>query len=309
MHLEVVVQPDQDQFRFDHFLNHSTGDEISRSALQRWIKEGHIKRSDGAVFKANYKVKTGEIYQIQVPPRKPLRLEPVAMELPILHEEEEFLVLNKPAGLACHGGPEDSRPSLVNGLLFHFQKLSTIGGVGRPGIVHRLDKPTTGLMVVAKTDRAHIALSAQFQKRVVEKRYYAWLIQCPKNSTGRIESNIARHPTERLKMAVNPKGRKAVTIYKILKTIPTAKNRNFSLAEVNIETGRTHQIRVHFQSLGCPIVGDLLYSRTGNEFQKYGLLLFAQRLSFKHPFMETQLEFELPFPESFTSFEKEAKFH
>jgi 23S rRNA pseudouridine1911/1915/1917 synthase len=309
MNLQFTVPIELNDQRLDHFLNFSTGDEISRTSLQKWMKEGFIQREDGKIFKPNYRVKSGEVFHVNTPPRKKLSLDPIPMDLQIIYEEEEFLVIKKPAGIACHGGPEDPRPSLVNGLLYHFKKLSSIGGEVRPGIVHRLDKPTSGLMVVAKTDRAHIALGNQFQKREVEKRYYAWLIQCPKNSTGKIEAKILRHPTERLKMTVNEKGRKAITNYKILKTIPSPKNRNYSLAEVVIETGRTHQIRVHFQHLGCPIVGDLLYSRSGNEFQKYGLLLFAQRLAFTHPFEKRKLEFELPFSDNFLLFEKEAKFH
>lgn len=309
MNLQFTVAPEQEDLRLDHFLNFSTGDEISRTSLQKWIKEGHVLREDGKICKPNYKVKPAEIFLIQVPPRKKLSLDPIPMDLEVLYEEDEFLVIKKPAGIACHGGPEDTRPSLVNGLLYHFRKLSGIGGEMRPGIVHRLDKPTSGLMVIAKTDRAHIALGNQFQKREVEKRYYTWLIQCPKISSGKIEAKIMRHPTERLKMTIHEKGRKAITNYKILKTIPSPKNRNYSLAEVIIETGRTHQIRVHFQSLGCPVVGDLLYSRSGNEFQKYGLLLFAQRLAFQHPFEKRKLEFELDFPENFVLFEKEARFH
>jgi 23S rRNA pseudouridine1911/1915/1917 synthase len=309
MILQYTVLPEHENLRLDQFLSFSTGDEISRTSIQKWIQEGFVVHTDQKILKPSYKVKEGETFLIHVPPRKKLSLEPIPMNLEILHEEEEFLVLNKPVGIACHGGPEDSRPSLVNGLLYHFKNLSKVSGETRPGIVHRLDKPTSGLMIVAKTDRAHILLSNQFQKREVEKRYYAWLIQCPKNSTGKIETNISRHPTERLKMIVSEKGRKAITSYKILKTLSSSKNRNYSLAEVYIETGRTHQIRVHFQHLGCPIVGDMLYSRSGSEFQKYGLLLFAQKLAFWHPFEKKRLEFELPFPENFLLFEKEARFH
>ena len=163
-------------------------------------------------------------------------------------------------------------------------------------------------MVIAKTDNAHIKLSSMFQKREIEKTYYAWLVQTPKLPEGRIDLPLGRHPTERLKMCVRKDGRKAITTYKIIKSISSRKSRNFSLAEIKIETGRTHQIRVHFQNMGCPVVGDMLYSRTGNEFAQYGLLLFSQTLKFKHPFKKKIIDITLPFPERFTRFEKETEF-
>jgi 23S rRNA pseudouridine1911/1915/1917 synthase len=310
MKLKIKVTEPNIGMRLDSFLSHSTSDDISRTSLQKWIKSGNIICLNKELsLKANYKVELDEEYEIQIPIKEKLDLKPVKMEIPILHEEEEFVVIYKPAGIASHGGPGDTQPSLVNGLLFYFHKLSKISGEIRPGIVHRLDKPTSGIMVIAKTDRAHLKLASQFQNREVEKTYFAWLVQTPKLPEGRITSSIARHPTERLKMCISPKGRKSITNYKILKTISSNKGRHYSLAEIQIETGRTHQIRVHFQSLGCPVVGDILYSRSGDEFSKYGLLLFAGSLQFKHPFSKKKLEFSLPLPKNFLEFEKNAIFY
>lgn len=309
MQIQVTVQENNQNIRLDQFLHLATGDEFSRTFLQNLLQAGHIQRIDGKILKPSYKVKLNEQYIIQIPPKKKLEIKPVAIDIPVVYEEEEFLVINKPAGLATHPGLDDTNPTLVNGLLYYFQNLSKLGGETRPGIVHRLDKPTSGLLLVAKTDKAHIALSSLFQKREMQKRYYAWLLQSPPNPKGTIQEKIGRHATERLKMTISEKGRTAITHYKVIKTILSKKHRNFTLVEVNIETGRTHQIRVHFQHLKCPIVGDMLYSRSGNEFVKFGLLLFAQRLAFVHPFTKKFMEFELPFPENFLKFEKEAPFH
>jgi 23S rRNA pseudouridine1911/1915/1917 synthase len=309
MNLSFKTTEEDTNTRLDHFLNRSTGDEISRTSIQKWIKQGYVVQSPThETVKPGQKVKAGEIFIIHVPPRAKTHLEPIPMDLPILLEEDDFIIIQKPRGLSSHGGPQDDRPSLVNGLLYHFKQLSSHGGESRPGIVHRLDKPTSGVMVIAKNDRSHIALSKKFQNREVEKKYYAWLIQAPKNPTGRIESKIGRHPTERLKMCICSTGRNAITHYKIIKTIQSRKGRVFSLVEVRIETGRTHQIRVHFQSLGCPVVGDMLYSRSGSEFEKYGLLLFSQMIRFEHPFEKREISVEIPFPENFLEFEREAEF-
>ncbi|MCB1156640.1 MAG: RluA family pseudouridine synthase [Leptospiraceae bacterium] len=308
MILKTIVNEEFAGMRLDRFLSAYTGDDISRTSIQKWIKSGNIFQIPAKkAVKASYIVNSGDEFEIHIPRKKEIGLNPVEMQIPIVREWEDFLVINKPAGLASHGGPGDSEPSLVNGLLFLFKNLSSVGGEDRPGIVHRLDKPTSGLMIVAKNDRAHIALSRMFQEKTVYKRYYAWLIQAPRESGGRVESPIGRHPLERLKMCIRKDGRKAITNYKILKTVSSRKGRNYSLAEAEIETGRTHQIRVHFQSLGCPVVGDRLYSRSGDEFKKYGLLLFAQKLRFQHPFTGEEIEIELPFPSNFIEFEKDSE--
>lgn len=309
MILSFDTTPDDEDLRLDTFLSRASGDEFSRTSIQKWIKMGNVRLGENSqTLKSSYRVRQGERYTISIPPIKKNSLEPIPMDIPILLDEEDFLIISKPSGISSHGGPGDDRPSLVNGLLYIMNTLSTVGGSTRPGIVHRLDKPTSGLMVIAKNDRCHTALSKLFQQRQVEKIYYAWLVQTPKSSEGRIETRISRHPTERLKMQVSEKGRIAVTNYQIEKVIQSRKGKRFSLARVRIETGRTHQIRVHFQSLQCPVVGDMLYSRSGSEFIRYGLLLFSQMLCFPHPFEKREIKIELPLPETFLSFEQNAKF-
>ena len=309
MNFQVEVTKEFDRYRLDRFLAQFTGDDVSRSMIQKWIRLGNVaKLPEHKVVKANYVVREGENFHVTIPPKKKILLQPVKMDIPIVREYPDFLLIHKPAGIACHAGPGNSQVSLVNGLLYHFQSLSSQGGEERPGIVHRLDKPTSGLMLVAKNDRAHIALSSLFQKGQIYKRYYAWLLQAPREIKGRIELPIGRHKTERLKMCIRNDGRMAITNYKVLRSIASRKSRYYSLVEVEIETGRTHQIRVHFQNMGCPVVGDNLYSHSSEEFSKFGLLLFAQKLSFVYPPTGEAVEAELPFPENFLQFEKTAEF-
>lgn len=306
MILNFEVPEEYNNFRLDSFLNLSTGDEISRSSIQKWIKTGNIIQSpNNKTVKSSQKVKIGEKFSVTIPQRTNTHLLPIPMDISIIEEELDFIIINKPPGISCHGGPGDDRPSLVNGLLYHFQELSGYGGISRPGIVHRLDKPTSGAMIVAKNDKAHIAFSKMFQERKIQKQYYAWIIQSPKKSEGTIDLKIQRHPYERLKMKAGTTGRKAITNYKIIKVIHTKNGRVYSLVQIGLETGRTHQIRVHFQALGCPVVGDMLYSRSGSEYEKYGLLLFSQSLSFIHPFENREIKIELPFPDSFINFERD----
>ncbi|EKN86652.1 pseudouridine synthase, RluA family [Leptospira interrogans str. 2003000735] len=293
--------------RLDRFLKYSLGDEISRATIQKWIEAGYVQGQDGKILdKSSWKVKTGEKYLLSIPPKPPLNLEPIPMELPVILERENFLIIHKPSGIASHSGPGDRSPSLVNGLIYHFKELSKMGGEARPGIVHRLDKPTEGLILIAKNDRAHGKLSELFRKREIEKKYYAWVQGHPPEESGTIDLPIARHPVERLKMTVSPKGRRSITHYKVLKYINSRSGRKFSFIEVGLETGRTHQIRVHFQNQRCPVVGDLLYSRAGSQFESYGLQLLSYFLKFKDPFTNEKIEAILPLSERFLRFEKNA---
>ncbi|EQA53272.1 pseudouridine synthase, RluA family [Leptospira kmetyi serovar Malaysia str. Bejo-Iso9] len=291
----------------DRFLKFSFGDEVSRASIQKWIESGYVRNQDEKVFdKSSWKVKTGEQYFLSIPPRPPLNLEPIPMALPVILERENYLIIHKPPGIASHSGPGDRSPSLVNGLLYHFKELSKAGGEARPGIVHRLDKPTEGLILIAKNDRAHGKLSELFRKREIEKKYYAWVQGHPPDEAGTIDLPISRHPVERLKMTISPKGRRSVTNYKVLKYINSRSGRKFSFVEIGLETGRTHQIRVHFQSQRCPVVGDLLYSRVGAQYESYGLQLIAYSLRFIDPFTGEKIEATLPLSERFLRFEKNA---
>jgi 23S rRNA pseudouridine1911/1915/1917 synthase len=215
------------------------------------------------------------------------------MPLEILFEDDFLAVLNKPAGMVVHPGPGHERGTLVSGLLYHFAGLSQIGGATRPGIVHRLDKETSGCLVVAKTDAAHRLLGAQFATREVTKLYLALVSGSPPLRSGVVNAPIARHPVHRKKMAVCAvgRGREAVTEYRVLESA-----KGMSLIECRPRTGRTHQIRVHLKHLGCPVLGDPLYGRRGS-FSRH--MLHAWKLEFLHPFTGHRLDFEAAPPPEF----------
>lgn len=270
--------------------------------IQRWIKSGGV-RGEGAVMPSR-RVKNGEQYWIDPPPVVDSEtIVPVQMDFEILYEDEQLAVIHKPAGIAVHPGPGDAGQTLVSGLVHRFKELSSGDWKGRPGIVHRLDKPTEGILLVAKNIQAHRVLSEQFLNRIVKKQYLAWLLACPPAETGEINTAIKRHPKDRLRMRVDATGRPSVTRYRVVRTHISRRGRKFALVELDLLTGRTHQIRVHMSSIGCPVVGDEIYSRSSAEFKKFGLLLFAQSLSFNHPVTGELMSFELPAPDRFAKFE------
>jgi len=276
---------------------------VSRGAMQRLIEQGHI-RVDGKTVKPTHAPRAGEKVEIHFPEPKPAEAQPEEMPLDILFEDQSLLVVNKPAGLVVHPAAGHEEHTLVNALLHHCQgSLSGIGGVARPGIVHRLDKETSGCLVVAKNDETHIALSEQFANRVVKKVYHAIVCGAVPRETGEIHAAIARHPTHRKRMAVHDDsdGRAAHTSWRVLEKLKCA-----TYVEVQIHTGRTHQIRVHFQHLGHPVVGDDTYGSTKNkrlkELANYAaprVLLHAKELSFVHPRTQKPLKFSAPLPEDF----------
>lgn len=305
LELHAEVPDGVEGARIDRFLKDSLGDDISRASIQHWIDSGWVTDQSGKpVTKSSYKVSLGEKFQISVPPKPPMNLAPIKMDIEILRETPEYLIIRKPPGIASHSGPGDRSVTLVNGLLYKFKQLSQTAGDARPGIVHRLDKPTEGLMLVAKTDLAHAKLSELFRKRDITKKYLAWVQGTLPEGEGTIDKPIGRHPVERLKMTVSPKGRASVTHYRILRSAVSSNGRKFSLIEADLETGRTHQIRVHFQSLRTPVVGDLLYSRNAHLFESYGLLLLSYWLEFQDPFSGEEVKVVLPTPERFLKFEE-----
>ena len=231
--------------------------DISRTRIRALIEGGQVRTRSGAEARAKTPVRAGESYVVVIPPARASAPEAQAMPLHILHEDDDLIVLEKPAGLVVHPAPGNPDRTLVNALLAHCgDRLSGIGGVARPGIVHRLDKDTSGLMVVAKTDRAHRALSAQLAARTLTRVYRALVWGVPAGREGSIEGNIGRNPADRKKMAIVKRGGKpALTHYKVLKVVAG----NMSVIECRLATGRTHQIRVHLASLGHPIVGDRTY--------------------------------------------------
>ena len=275
---------------------------VSRGTIQRLIEEGEIK-VNGREVKPTHHPRAGEVIEVHWPEARPAAAQPEEIPLDILFEDECLLVLNKPPGLVVHPAAGHAQHTLVNALLHHCGgRLSGIGGVARPGIVHRLDKETSGCMVVAKTDAAHLALSAQFSGRKLEKIYHAIICGVIQRDSGDIRASIARHPTHRKRMAVrDDTGREARTSYRVLERL-----REATLVEALLHTGRTHQIRVHFQFVGFPLVGDLTYGNRQNrrleELTNYRAprqMLHAWKLTFAHPRTAKRLGFEAPWPEDF----------
>jgi 23S rRNA pseudouridine1911/1915/1917 synthase len=275
----------------------------SRGALQRLIEEGHV-RVNGQTVKPTHHPHAGEQIEVHWPEAKPAEARPEKIPLDILFEDKSLLVVNKPAGLVVHPAAGHEEHTLVNALLHHCKgSLSGIGGVARPGIVHRLDKETSGCLVVAKNDETHIALAEQFSNREVKKIYHALVCGEPARDSGEIRAAIARHPTHRKRMAVrdDSDGRAAHTSYRILERLYAA-----TLMEAQIHTGRTHQIRVHFQFIGHPLVGDDTYGAKQNarvkELTNYAaprVMLHAKNLSFIHPRTKKPVNFEAPLPADF----------
>lgn len=275
---------------------------LSRGAIQRLIEQGNI-RVDGRPVKPTHAPRAGERVEVEIPEPAPDRAEPEAMPLDILYEDEVLLVLNKPPGLVVHPASGHENRTLVNALLHHCQgRLSGIGGVARPGIVHRLDKDTSGCLVVAKNDEAHLALSAQFASRKVEKIYHAIVCGEMARDQGEIRAAIARHSSHRKCMTVDEEfGREAHTSYRVLERLTNA-----TLAQALLHTGRTHQIRVHFKFLGYPLVGDRTYGHRQNQrlqeltgYQAPRHMLHAYHLAFIHPRTAKRLHFEASSPEDF----------
>ena len=275
---------------------------VSRGAIQRLIEEGHI-RVNGRTVKPTHTPRAGEEVEVHWPEARTATALPEEMPLDVLFEDETLLVLNKPPGLVVHPAAGHEEHTLVNALLHHCAgQLSGIGGVARPGIVHRLDKETSGCLVVAKNDETHLALSAQFATRKVEKLYHAILCGELPRDQGEIRAAIARHPSHRKRMAVDDAaGREARTGYHVLERLQGA-----TLVEAVLHTGRTHQIRVHFQFLGFPLVGDATYGNRQNQrltdltgYAAPRQMLHAYRLAFIHPRTAKRLSFDAPRPEDF----------
>ena len=287
--------------RLDTFLR-AKFPAVSRGAIQRLLEEGRI-RVNGRAVKPAHHPRAGETISVRWPEARPDRALPEEMPLDILHEDDDLLVLNKPPGLVVHPAAGHPEHTLVNALLHHCAgRLSGIGGVARPGIVHRLDKETSGCLVVAKNDAAHLKLSEQFAGRQVLKIYQAIVCGRMPRAAGEIDAPIARHPARRKRMAVTRSGgREARTSYRVLEQL-----NDVARVEMRLHTGRTHQIRVHLEHLGCPVLGDLVYGRRQNlrlkEASGYVAprqLLHAAKLALVHPHTQRRMTFEAPLPEDF----------
>ncbi len=305
--LTVTAGPADADLRLDKFLASRLPD-FSRSRLQALLADGQVCRDGVQIAEGAARVKPGQRFSVSVPPLKPAAPEPEAVPLDVLFEDEHLLVLEKPAGMVVHPAPGHHSGTLVNALLAHCEgSLSGIGGVQRPGIVHRLDKDVSGLMVVAKHDKAHIGLSAQFTVHSIDRAYEALVWGVPDQAEGKVDRPIGRHPKDRKRMAVVANGKRAVTHFKLLEAA------GLSAARVRLvlETGRTHQIRVHLGTLGLGILGDPIYRprripKVSEELQKNlrslkRITLHACRLGLKHPISQEKLFFNRPAPLVFSA--------
>ena len=285
--LELVV--DGGGIRLDKYIaEHCAQTGLSRSYIQKLIAEGRVL-VDGRTAKASRKVTSGERIVVAVPPPITISIAPEDIPLDIVFEDDYVIVIDKPAGLTVHPAPGHRTGTLVNAILAHCPDLMAIKGSIRPGIVHRLDKDTSGLMMVAKNDVAQISLSDQIKRRAVKRGYLALVSGHLSPARGTIEAPIGRHPRDRKRMAVISTGREARTFYKVKEYI-----KSYSLLEVHTETGRTHQIRVHFSSIGHPVVGDAVYGKRSDLLGRH--FLHAHRLGFRLPSSGDFVEFESALP-------------
>lgn len=298
---QITVKISQPTGRLDTFLREQYP-AVSRGAIQRLLEQGHI-RVNGQPAKPTHHPRAGEQIEVHWPDARPAEAQPEEIPLDILFEDRDLIVLNKPPGIVVHPAAGHEEHTLVNALLHHCAgELSGIGGVARPGIVHRLDKETSGCLVVAKNDAAHMALAEQFAGRTLEKIYHAIVCGGVADDKGDIRAAIARHPSHRKRMAVTEGGgREAWTSYQVLERL-----RGATLMEARLHTGRTHQIRVHFQHLGHPVAGDTTYGTRQNQrlTEKTGYtaprqLLHAKKISFVHPRKKKLLTLEAQLPEDF----------
>lgn len=289
-----IVDASSEGQRIDLFLTeHMEGQ--SRSYLQKLLKDGAVFVGE-KVSKGNYKVRMGDQIRLELPDPVELEVEARAMELDILYEDDDVILINKPKGMVVHPAAGHSDDTLVNGLMYHCQgNLSGINGVLRPGIVHRIDKDTTGVLVVCKNDTAHNSLAEQLKVHSITRRYRALVHGVIKATEGTIDAPIGRNEKDRLKQAINEKnGKPAVTHYRVLERF-----KNYTYIECQLETGRTHQIRVHMSSKGHPLVGDELYGPAKCPFALEGQTLHAMVLGFEHPTTGEYVEFTAPLPEYF----------
>lgn len=299
---EIILECDENSARIDAWLAGKL-EEYSRSYIQKLCQDGHIT-VDGVGVKSNYRLKTGERITAQIPEAEVLQVTAEEIPLDIVYEDEHIIVINKPKGMVVHPAAGNYTGTLVNALMKHCgESLSDINGIIRPGIVHRIDKDTSGLLVVAKNNHAHEFLSKKLKTHDIKREYIALVEGIIYESTGKIDAPIGRHPVERKKMSVNVKsGRNAVTHFKVLDRFPAA-----TYLELKLETGRTHQIRVHMAYINHPVIGDEVYGRKKQRFDTRGQVLHARRLTLEHPATGELMEFEAPVPDYFTRLIQELK--
>ena len=289
-----IVNEEENGKRLDVYIA-SKDEETTRSSAQRQIEQGNVVVNGKVITKVSYKVTEGD--DIKIEEQEPVEIELKAQDIPIdiIYEDKDIIVVNKPKGMVVHPANGNPDGTLVNAIMAICKdSLSGIGGEIRPGIVHRLDKDTSGLLIVAKNDMAHVNMSEQIKRHEVKKTYIALVRGVVKENEATIDMPIGRSNSDRKKMAVTKNGKNAVTHIKVLKRYD-----KYTLLEINIETGRTHQIRVHLAYIGYPVIGDYIYSNGKNEFGIVGQCLHAKSLEFKHPITGKDMKLEAPLPEYF----------
>ncbi|MCW9681942.1 RluA family pseudouridine synthase [Dolichospermum planctonicum UHCC 0167] len=295
----INIQVIENSDRLDRYLSQKLSD-LSRSRIQQLIEQGHVQVNDQICTSKKINLKIGDRISLEIPAIEPLKLIAADIPLDILYEDEELIILNKPAGLVVHPAPGHPEGTLVNAILSHCPNLPGIGGIQRPGIVHRLDKDTTGAIVIAKTDLAYQHLQAQLQAKTARREYLGLVYGVPKTETGSIDLPIGRNPQDRKKMgivSVEDGGRAAITHWQVQERLA-----NYTLIHFQLETGRTHQIRVHSAKIGHPIVGDPLYSSAHSiGVNLPGQALHAWKLQLQHPVSGKLLQVTAPLPRSFTT--------
>lgn len=289
---EFTATEDKQNERLDVFIAECFEDK-SRSYIQSLISKENVK-VNGCLKKSNYKVKVNDKIEVFIPDPVGLDVKGEDIPIDILYEDNDLIVVNKTQGMVVHPASGNFTGTLVNALLNHCSDLSGINGVARPGIVHRIDKDTSGILVVAKNDNAHIKLSEQLKNHSMNRIYIALLEGVLKVDSGTIDQNLGRNPQDRKKFAVVQDGRRAVTHYRVIERF-----KNNTLVECRLETGRTHQIRVHMAYIGHPLVGDPMYGYKKQRFNLQGQLLHAKKLGFIHPTTLKYMEFEVPIPDYF----------
>lgn len=294
MEESFLVTNRENGWRLDKYVVDKVPDWISRTYVQKAIKQGQII-VNGDLKKPSYKLKNGEVVTIEVPDKPPtIEVLPENIPLNIIYEDKDIIVVNKPPYMMVHPVMNKVSGTLVNALLYHCKDLQGIGGEIRPGIVHRLDKDTSGVIVVAKNDLAHQSLSKQFKDRITKKTYIALIKGNVDKKEGEINQPLGRHPQIRIKMAVVPGGKESITQYKIIKEFKKG-----SLAWINLKTGRTHQIRVHFKYIGHPLFGDEVYGTNDYDLGIKRQMLHALKLGLYHPRTNEWKEFVAPIPDDF----------
>ncbi len=289
----IVVQDEDDGVRIDKYLTDNL-ENITRNRVQKLIDDHQITVNDKLV-KANYKIKENDIINITIPDAVEIDIQAENIPLDIVFEDDDLLVVNKPKGMVVHPAPGHYTGTLVNAIMYHCKdNLSGINGELRPGIVHRIDMDTTGLLVICKNDYAHNYLAEQLKVHSITRKYHAIVYNSVKVDDGTVNAPIGRNPVDRKKMAIVKDGREAVTHYHVIERF-----KNYSYIECQLETGRTHQIRVHMTSINHPLLGDVLYGPKSSGFNLQGQTLHAKVLGFVHPRTKEYMEFEVPLPDYF----------